>query len=216
MATSFTYTSLTSTIINFTEDQGTEFAAMVDTLIAMGEDRVLRDLDLELFDVTATSTFSTASPWLTKPDDMVALRTLHYTTTLGSYVIIEPRSWEICKDYWPNVSTTTSTPKYFAEYSDDEWFIAGTPASGLTVTARYIKRPPGLSASVSETWLSTRVGDLLLYGCLISAEEFLKADERITVWKSEYNERLMACRRELKPETRTDYMPMTAIPTKEQ
>jgi hypothetical protein len=215
MATSYTYTTLKAALISFTEDQGTEFAAAVDSIIPLAEDKVLKDLNLELFDDTATSTFGVASPWLTKPTGMIALRSLYYTTAGGDFTIIRPRSWEFCKDYWPNESTTTATPKYCAEYSDTEWFVAGTPASALVVTARYIKRPPGLSGSIATTWLSTSVGDLLFYACLAVSEQFLKADERVALWKQEYIERVRAAMRELKPEVRTNYMPVTPIPTKE-
>lgn len=215
MSTSFTYATLTSTLQSITEDQGTEFAAFIPTIIQLAEDKVLRDLDLEIFDQTMTSAFVAESPWLTKPASLVGLRSLHYTTAGGDFTLLVPRSWEYCKDYWPNETTTTSTPKYFAEQSSTDWFIAGTPASSLVVTARYIKRPTGLSSTTSTTWLSTTVGDLLLYACLVGSEQYLKADDRVPVWAQTYADRLQAAMQELKPEKRTDYMPITTIPTKE-
>lgn len=216
MATAFTYTTLVEAIQSNTEDTGAEFLAYIPTAIAMAEDRLLRDLDLELFDVAATSTFGVASPWLAKPSDMVGLRTMHYTDGTGNFNLIEPKTWEFAKDYWPNVNTTSSTPKYYVEFSETNWFIAGTPASGLTVTIRYIKRPAGLSVGTPTTWLSQHVGDLLLLATLISSEQYLKADDRIIVWKQDYAERLLIARRELNLEQRNDYMPMTATPVKEQ
>ena len=215
MATSYTYTSLKAAIVSFTEDQGTEFASALDTIIPLAEDKALKDLDLELFDDSASNTFTVSSPWLAKPSGMLAVRSMHYTTATGDFKILEPRTWEFCKDYWPKDSTTTSTPKYYAEYSESDWFIAGTPASGLVVTARYISRPLGLSAITATTWLSTNVGDLLFYACLACSEQFLKADNRIAMWKQDYADRLVTTLGELKPETRHNYMPVTAIPTKE-
>lgn len=179
----------------------------------MAEDKILRELDLELFDVSAAGTFTGSSPYLTKPSSIIGVRTLHYTDASGNFQLLEPRSWAVCKDYWPKESTTTATPKYFAEYNDTTWFIAGTPASGLVVTTRYIKRPTGLTSSNATTWLGTNVGDLLFYACLVCSEQYLKADDRIDVWKTEYSERLSAARFELKPETRMDYSPVEPAPT---
>ena len=216
MATSYTYATLVAALQDTVEDTGSDFASALANIIALAEDRVLRDLNVELFDVSATSTFGVASPWLAKPSDMVGLRTMHYTDATGNFTLLDPQTWEFVKDYWPNVSATTPTPKYYTEYSDTNWFIAGTPASGLVVTIRYIKRPAGMTALNPSTWLGTHVGDLLFYSSLVSAEQFLKADNRIGVWKTEYVERLAAARRELRLEERNDYMPMTAIPAKEQ
>jgi len=216
MATSYTYATLVAALQDTVEDDGADFLGALPNIIALAEDRVLRDLNVELFDVSATSTFGVASPWMAKPADMVGLRTMHFTDALGNFNLLEPKSWEFVKDYWPNVVTTTPTPKYYAEYSDSNWFIAGTPVAASVVTIRYIKRPAGLTALNPTTWLSAHVGDLLFYGSLIASEQFLKADNRIPVWMQEYAMRLNAARRELKFEERNDYMPMTAIPEKEQ
>jgi len=179
----------------------------------LAEDKVLRDLDLELFDVNSTGTFTGSNAYLTKPTGLVALRTMHYTDASGNFQLLEPRAWAVCKDYWPKEATTTATPKYFAEFSDTQWYIAGTPASGLTVTSRYIKRPAGLATGTATTWLGTNVGDLLLYACLVGSEQYLKADDRIATWKTEYGERLTAAKAELKPATRMDYSPVDPTPT---
>lgn len=215
MATSFNYTTLKQALIDMEEETGTDFASFIDTIIPLAEDKLLRDLDLEIFDISAASTFGVASPWLAKPTDMVALRTMHYTDADGNFQLIEPRSYEFCKDYWPNASTTTATPKYAAEYSDTNWLIAGTPASGLTVTIRYIHRPDGMTSGNPATWLGTHTGDLLYFACLVVSEQFLKADNRMPMWKQDYAERLAAAILELKPDQRDNYMPMTAIPVKE-
>ena len=80
-------------------------------------------------------------------------------------------------------------------------------------TIRCIIRPAGMTSGNPTTWLGTHVGDLLFYACLVGSEQYLKADERIATWKTEYVERLQAARFELKPETRKDYMPIDAAPT---
>lgn len=208
MASSFTYTTLAAALVSMTEDVGTEFATAVDTIIPLGEDKVLRDLDLTLFDTVATGSFTSSNPLLAKPTDFIALRSMHYINASTNMVELEPRSWSFIKDYWPNNATTTATPKYFAEYlnsSTPAWHIAGTPASALSYSVEYVKRPTGLTSSNAATWLGSNVGDLLLYACLVASEQFLKADERIPVWTTEYMSQLAAARSELRLSIRTNY-----------
>lgn len=212
MAVSYTYTTLRSAVIDTTEDHGTEFDAALDNIIALAETKVLRDLNIELFDLVATGNFTSNDPLLAKPAGMVALRTLHYTDASGNFVLIEPKSWEYLKDYWPNASTTTATPKFVTDYSETQWYLGGTPASALAYSARYIKRPDGLSATTATTWLSTTVGDLLFYACLMGSEQYLKADARVDVWKKDYNERLPAVRMELRRDKRDEYAPVSGTP----
>ena len=215
MSTAYTYPTLKAAVIAFIDDQGTEFATAFDTVLPLAEDKVLRDLDLEIFDMVATGT--TSGAFATKPTGFVSIRTLHYATAAatGTLLLLEPRSYEFIKDYWPTVATTTTTPKYYADYSDTQWIIGGTPATALTWTARYIKRPTAMTSGNPTTWLGTNVGDLLWLACLMLAEQFTKADERKPMWEADYADRLKAALGELKPATRADYMPLTTIPTVE-
>lgn len=213
MSTAYTYTTLKAALLAFVEEPSTDaYATDIDKIIPLAEDRLLRELDLEIFDLGYTGHFTASNAYLTKPTGLITLRTIHYTDASGNVQLLEPRSWAVCKDYWPKESTTTSAPKYFAEYSDTAWFIAGTPASALTATIRCIIRPLGMASGNPTTWLGSNVGDLLLYACLVGSEQYLKADERIGIWKTEYSERLQAARFELKPETRMDYMPVDPAP----
>ena len=215
MATSFTYATLKAALVAFTTEDGADFDADVDTIIALAEDKVLRDLDLELFDKTDAGVFTPTNPWLVKPTDLITLRTMHVTDATGNLQLMEPRSWAFCKDYWPKETDTIAVPKYYSEFSETAWLIVGTPSLASVVTVRFIRRPTGLSSGNPTTWLGTNVGDLLFYACLVCSEQYLKADDRVAGWKTDYEDRLQSARSELKPETRADYMPVTVIPTKE-
>jgi hypothetical protein len=215
MSTSFTYATLVTALRDTTEDQGAEFLAYIPTAIQLAEDRVLRDLDLELFDTITALAFTATNPVVTKPTGAIATRTLHYTDVSGNFVLLEPRSWEFVKDYWPNATTTTASPKYFAEYSATQYYIAGTPSGTNVVTARCVVNPAGLTSIVTTTWLSQYMGDLLLKACLIESEQFLKADPRIPVWQADYAQRLAAATKILKPEDRVDYTPITVTSARE-
>lgn len=220
MAASWTYTTLKAAITGETEEQGAEFAAFLDTIIGLAETRVLKDLDLELWDVVTTGTFgvtgTAADRLVTRADDVLVVRSFHYITATGDRVLLDPRSYEFCVDYWPKFTTTTSTPKYYTAYSETQWMVVGTPAGGLSYEIRHMQRPAGLSGSVATTWLGTNVPDVLLWACMVESEQFLKADERIAVWTNRYADALRSALRELKPDQRDNYSPVTSTPVKEQ
>ena len=214
----YTYATLTTALRDFTEDQGSEFLSAIPTIIGLAETRLIRDLDLELLDRVATGTLSATNPFITKPTDLIQLRSLHYIDPSDAFkwVELEERSYGYIREYWPrNLLQTTPNPKFFCEYSDTQWLVAGTPSVELTWSARYIIRPDGLSATTTETWLSTRLPDALFYACLVTAEQFLKADGRAPMWGAEYARALEAARVELRRSERDDYMPMVATPVKE-
>lgn len=215
MSSSYTYTTLKAAVTDMIEDQGADFAAFFDTALALAEDRILKDLDLELFEVVTATAFTAANPAVTKPTGAIATRTLHYTDANGNFVLIEPRSWEFVKDFWPKESTTTAMPKYYAEYSPTQWYIAGTPSGTNVVTSRCTIRPAGLTAINTTTWLSQYQGDLMFYACLLMMEQWTKADPRLGMWEANYTSRLASAKRELRQEDRVDYTPMTVNTEKE-
>lgn len=214
MSLTYTYTSLRTAVIAFTEDTGTEFAANLDDCIGRAEIRLLRDLDLELFDITTTGTMTGASPFITKPAGYLGYRSFYLGST-GSRSIIEEKSYDYILEYWPDATATTATPKYFCEYSDTQFMVGGTPSGNLPYTLRFMKRPDGLSGSTSTTWLSTYTPDALFHATMLEAELFLKADDRAQLWEGRYKDALSRAKREIRRATRDDYAPMTTTPPKE-
>jgi hypothetical protein len=215
MASSFTYNTLVSALQTVTEDTGSEYLAFIPTIIQLAEDKILRDLDLELFDTVTALAFTASNPLLTKPTGTITTRSLHYVNASNNRTLLELRSWEYVNDYWPNPATTTATPKYYAEYSATQWHVAGTPSGTNVVYARCVVRPTGLTSGNQNTWLSNYMGDLMLYACLVCSEQYLKADNRIGVWTADYLSRLSAAKVELRQEDRVDYTPMTVTSERE-
>lgn len=217
MASSFSYSVLKTAIKNHVEDQGTNFDANVDTLIKLGEDRVVKDFDLEIFDTTGSITLTVDVATITKPGSgaaVIAPRTLWYTNGSSKRVVLRQRTYEFIQDYWPTPSDT-GEPKYFCELTESTWGVAPTPNATRTGTARYVSRPTSVVSQTAGTWISLNFGDLLLRACLMSAEAYLKADERVALWKAEYADLLAVAQREVRAGRRQDGSPLAPMPTAE-
>jgi hypothetical protein len=210
-----TYGSLSAALINDTADKSSEFAAAIPLeIIPEAEIRVLRDLDLTIFDQIVSGALVSGTPLTTKPAGCLVTRDIFYTSVSGQRLPLVNRDYSLARDYWPDETVTTTTPKYFAEYSPTEWYIAGTPAAAYAFSARCCIRPQGLSASNRNTWLGTNVGDLLLYAALVASAEFLQQSEQLVIWAQEYSDRLAAAKNEFWALRRQSYMPIVAIPNK--
>jgi hypothetical protein len=173
---------------------------------------MIRELPLSIWqqrdDVVITQAQQTAS----KPDDAVAFHALVYTDPDSVVQFIEPRTWTFCQDYAPH--TTQSAPKYYAEdYSETEIFIAPVPDLTVTATALYTKRPDSLVIITAGTWLSQKLGDLLLAACMSASEEYNISPELVTMWEEKYTTLYTAAIRDMSHLLPRNYTGMAAQPT---
>lgn len=205
--TAFTHTTIRVMILAEVEDSSDRLADNLDTILSLGQDRLQRDLNLEIFKTTDTITLAQGSTTFTKPSGCLAVDTISYVSS-GTTVYLTPKTYEYCLDYWP-VASTQGTPLFFADLNDAQWYVAPTPNGAYTGTARFIKRMAPLTASNLSNWLSTNAGDALLYACMIETETFLMEPEagRVALWKNKYEKDILpAARMELARLAVKDYM----------
>jgi hypothetical protein len=62
------------------------------------------------------------------------------------------------------------------------------------ITMVYRRRIPALTVTNDTNWLIERAPDAYLYGCLVQAEAFDADDERVTGWKSMFDEAIAELR----------------------
>lgn len=200
MSVSYTYDTLVAALQSNLDDEDADFAADLPELISRGELRLLRDLDLAIFDVTdeAIGNMQGSVKTVQKPDGFLVARAV-FIVVSGSRVFLDPRSREFLLDYWPS-TTTYSQPLYFSdEHNTAQILVSPTPDLDYQWGAVYSKRPAGLSSSNTSTWLSTNVGDALLHACLIECEKFVIEDERLQMWSTEYARLTQAAKQEFAP-----------------
>lgn len=211
MPTSWTYATLKQAVKDHVEDHGTAFDGVIDNLIKLGEDRIVKDLPLTIFDardqdVTITAGTQTA----TKPTDAIATRELYYVDDNSTRVVLLPRSYSWIRAAYPD--TTQRTPKYFAEdYSETQYFIGPNPNVSKTAKADVTKRPASI-VSASTTWIGTNAGDLLLASCMVAAERFNLGWAESKDWKADYDELVTAARIDFRHILRRDYATLAPQP----
>ena len=205
----FNYTTLKAAIKAHCEDSGTNFDTHVDTIIQLGEQRLLKDLPIGIVDTTGNVSITAGSQVATKVSGTIATRELFYTSG-GTRVVLLPRTHSFCLEFCKN--TTQAAPKYFAEdYSETEYFLSPNPNVTVTASAKVTKRPASI-VTATTTFFGTNVGDLLLAACMIAGERFNLGWEEGKNWETEYNTLLKAARNDFRHLIRRDYATLAPQP----
>jgi len=168
-----TYDELVTNIRNYTEVDANVFTnAVINTFITMAENRILRDIDLDVYKKESVGSMTSGNRFLTSPTDILTHRYLFITVGTDK-VYLDFRDTSFMREFWPNPSLT-GVPKYYAVWDQDTFNIAPTPNSNYVVEIGYIYRPAQLSSANPTTWISTNAPEALLYACLIQAYSYTK------------------------------------------
>ena len=168
-----TYDELVTNIRNYTEVDANVFTnAVINTFITMAENRILRDIDLDVYKKESIGSMTSGNRFLTSPTDILTHRYMFITVGTDK-VYLDFRDTSFMREYWPNPALT-GVPKYYAVWDQDTFNIAPTPNANYAVEMGYIYRPAQLSPATPTTWISTNAPEALLYACLIQAYSYTK------------------------------------------
>jgi hypothetical protein len=168
-----TYDELVTNIRNYTEVDANVFTnAVINTFITMAENRILRDIDLDVYKKESTGSMTSGNRFLTSPTDILTHRYMFITVGTDK-IYLDFRDTSFMREYWPNPSLT-GVPKYYAVWDQDTFNIAPTPDANYPVELGYVYRPAQLSSANPTTWISTNAPEALLYACLIQAYSYTK------------------------------------------
>jgi hypothetical protein len=185
-----TYTELVTTIRNYTDVDANVFPeSVINTFITMAENRILRDIDLDVFKKEVAGNMTASNRFLSTPSDILTHRYLMITVS-AKQVFLDFRDTSYMKEYWPD-STVTGTPKYYSVWDQNTFYVAPTPNQNFAAELGYIYRPAQLSPAQPETWISTRAPEALLYACLIQAYSYTKGPlDMLSFFEKSYQEAL--------------------------
>jgi hypothetical protein len=168
-----TYNELVTNIRNYTEVDANVFSdSVINTFITLAENKILRDIDLDVFKIESSANMTSGNKFLTAPTDILTHRYMMITAA-GEQIFLDFRDTSFMKEYWPD-GTATGVPKYYSVWDQNTFYIAPTPAQPYAVELGYIYRPAQLSPATPTTWISTNAPEALFYACLIQAYSYTK------------------------------------------
>ena len=175
----YTLANLQTDIQNYTEVGSNVFTeAVMNKFITNAENRIYRAVDADLERHYATSTMVIGNRYVTIPSDLRTIRYIQLKDSSDKQVYLEQRDPSFIATYYDTPSTSSSTlPKYYANWDENYWVVAPTPNAAYEITLAYNKNPVSLTDSTKSTtgtYLSNKYPDVLLYACLVNAYGYLK------------------------------------------
>jgi hypothetical protein len=173
---SFTYAQLKQAIQDYTENNEATFVNNIPLFIRLAEERILNNVQLNLFQKNQFGAMTSGNEYLASPSDFLAPFSLSIDVS-GDKEFLLFKDLDFVQSYNPD-ATVTGQPKYYAQFDVDNFIIAPTPNANYVVDIHYLYRPASLTAGPEDgtSWLSENAELALLYGSLIEAYTFMKGE----------------------------------------
>lgn len=182
----FTYDELKQAIQDYTENSETTFVNNLPIFIRAAEERILKNVQLNLFMGNRVGTMTSGIQYLGAPSDFLAPFSVTVTVG-GKKQFLEFKDLSFIEEYNPDY-TVTGVPRYYAQFDVGNFVLAPTPDQDYDVELQYLSRPASLTSGVgtATTWLSENAELSMLYGSLVEAYIFMKGEQDIM---AQYNQR---------------------------
>jgi len=189
-----TYSSLTSTVLQYLERSDAAVVNAIPTFITLCEFEIAQNIktlgQMEVVD----STMQIGNPVIPKPARWRKTTSMTLSNS-GQKQPILVRKLEYLNNYAQDV-TAKGTPLYYADYDYDNWLVAPTPDKAYNFEVLCYTRLTPLSQSNQTNWLTVNAPNAMLFGTLKQTAPFLKNDARLAVWKQMFDEALAALKTE--------------------
>jgi hypothetical protein len=176
----WTYTTLTQSIKDWTDNSEATFVAEIPFFIINAEERIFKSIDLEYFRKNVSGTFTSGNKFLSMPSDYLSSFSLAFVDASGNTNFLLQKDVSFIQEYTPGGNSTTGNPKYYAPFDVETFIVSPTPDSAYTAELHYFYRPASITTDDSgTTWIGTNASDALLYGSLVEAYTFMKGEADI-------------------------------------
>jgi len=198
----YTLANLQDDIRNYTEVGSTVFSdSVLSKFIINAENKIYRSFDADLERFYYTSNMIIGNRYVSIPADLRVIRYIQLTDDSGNQTFLEQRDPSFMAEYYATPSSSsTSIPKYYANWDENYWVVAPTPDTAYAITMAFNKEPASLTsttlpagtpAATNGTYVSNKYQDLLLYACLVNAYGYLKGPmDMIQLYQGQYKEAL--------------------------
>ena len=185
VAAVMTYDSLVNDIQTYLERTDTQTLDKIPQFIMLAEQIIASEIKFLGNLTVATSAMVTSENVIPKPARWRKTVSMNVTVA-GKRQPVLLRTYEYIREYWPT-ATATDVPAFFCDYDYEHWLVGPTPAAGYSYEVLYYQRVQPLDSANQSNWFTQYAPQALLYGTLLQAMPFLKNDERMPMWQSNYD-----------------------------
>lgn len=173
---SMTYADLKQAIQDYTENSEATFVSQLPLFIRMAEEKILKQVNLNVFRKSATAAVTTGTQYLPCPTDFLAPLSLSVSAG-GEKMFLEFKDLSFVQEFGDD--TPNGVPRYYATFDVDNFTLAPTPDQAYSVQLNYLYRPASITAGADSgtTWISENAELALLYCTLLEAYTFMKGEQ---------------------------------------
>jgi hypothetical protein len=197
------YAQLTQAIQAYAENTESLFVSNIPLFISEAELRIYNSVQIPVLRKNVTGTLTTSNPYLSCPNDFMAVYSLAAISTVGSYSYLIDKDVSFIREAYPS-PTATGLPKYYAIFGTQLTFptelsliLTPTPDANYSVELHYYYMPESITTAASGTsWLSDNYDPVLFYGAMREAMIFMKGEaDMVGYYEQKYQEALVQLKR---------------------
>jgi hypothetical protein len=189
MSVVMTYNSLVENVQQYMERDDADFVAQIPNLIALAESNIAAELKTYLQLIVVETTLAEGQNVLDKP--------ARWRKTVSMKINGQPvllRGQDYVAQYLSE--SEDGQPKYYADYDYSHWNFAPTPDQDYPAEIIYYAEIQPLDETNQQNLFTAVAPQAMLYGTLLQAQGYLKALDKLPVWKSYYTDALAALKKE--------------------
>jgi hypothetical protein len=184
-----TYDNLVLDVQRYMERDDPGFVAQIPSLIGLAESAIAAELKSLLQLNVVETTLLENQTVLNKP---ARWRKTVSVKANGRPILL--RSQDYIAQY--QSESEADVPKYYADYDYNNWTFAPAPAEDTSVELIYYSLIQPLDTTNQENLFTRECPQAMLFGTLLQAQGYLKALDKLPVWKSYYTDSLTALKKE--------------------
>jgi hypothetical protein len=184
-----TYDSLVLNVQQYMERNDADFIAQIPNLIALAESSIAAELKTYLQLIVVESNLAQNQTVLNKP---ARWRKTVSMKVNGAPVLM--RSQDYIAQYLSE--SDNGQPIYYAEYDYNNWNFAPAPDQNYQVEIIYYAEIQPLDQVNQQNLWTAIAPQAMLYGTLLQAQGYLKALDKLQMWKGYYTDALAALKKE--------------------
>ena len=189
MSVVMTYDSLVLNIQQFMERDDPDFVAQIPNLIALAEASIAAELKTYMQLIVVETSLAENQVVLNKP--------ARWRKTISMKINGKPvmlRSQDYVAQYLSE--SDNNVPLYYAEYDFNNWNFAPEPDQEYPVEIIYYAEIQPLDNTNQQNLWTAIAPQAMLYGALVQAQGYLKALDKLPMWKGYYTEAITALKKE--------------------
>lgn len=184
-----TYDSLVLNVQQYMERNDADFVAQIPNLIALAESSIAAELKTYMQLIVVETNLAENQEVLNKP--------ARWRKTVSMKVNGKPvlmRSQDYVAQYLSE--SDPGQPKYYADYDYSNWNFAPRPDASYPVEIIYYAEIQPLDENNQQNLWTAIAPQAMLYGTLLQAQGYLKALDKLPVWKQYYTDAITALKKE--------------------